>query len=61
MSFPESFSPQAFVYAGKAHPELDGQGGLVVTYVPSLFVDLPSDEWVARRLYFPHFVRLYPR
>ena len=55
----ESFMPDAFVYAGKAHPELDGGGALVATYVPSSFVDLPrsTDE----RFYYPHFVRIFPR
>jgi hypothetical protein len=58
---PESYIPEAFVYAGKAHPELEGHGALVATYVPSLFVDLPDEEWRARRLYFPHMVKLWPR
>ncbi len=52
---PESFEPDAFVYAGKGHPELDG-ADLVATYVPSSFEDRPlSDE---ARLYYPHFVRV---
>ncbi len=52
---PESSEPDAFVYAGKAHPELSG-AQLVATYVPSSFEDVPvADE---DRLYFPHFVRV---
>lgn len=51
---PESFDDDAFVYAGKAHPELTG-ADLVVTYVPSSFVDRPA---LADTLYHPHFVRL---
>ena len=52
----ESFADGAFVYAGKAHPMLEG-GGLVATYVPSAFGTLPvaTDD----RYYYPHFVRLY--
>ncbi|MFI5301757.1 MAG: DUF4185 domain-containing protein [Polyangiales bacterium] len=51
---PESFDDDAFGYAGKAHPELTG-ADLVVTYVPSRFVDRPD---AADTLYHPHFVRL---
>lgn len=52
---PESFEPDAFVYAGKGHPELAG-ADLVATYVPSSFEDRPlADE---SRLYYPHFVRV---
>jgi len=49
---PESLDDDAFVYAGKAHPELAG-ADLVATYVPSTFgtSDDPS-------LYHPHFVRM---
>lgn len=53
---PESFEPDAFVYAGKAHPELHG-ADLVATYVPSSFGDRPSYE-DEKRLYYPHFVRV---
>lgn len=52
---PESFEPDAFVYAGKAHPELHG-GDLVATYVPSSNRETPlADE---KRLYFAHFVKV---
>jgi hypothetical protein len=55
---PESFAPGAFVYAGKAHPELTG-ADLVATYVPSGDTDSPPDP--EERLYYPRFVRLeYP-
>lgn len=49
----ESFEPDAFVYAGKGHPELHG-ADLVMTYVPSRFT-LPTDE---SRHYYPHFARV---
>ena len=53
---PESLAEQAFVYAGKAHPELTG-ASLVATYVPSTFGATPTDD----DLYRPHFVRIsYP-
>jgi len=53
---PESAVDDAFVYAGKAHPELTG-ASLVATYVPSIFGDISSDD----DLYRPHFVRItYP-
>jgi hypothetical protein len=52
----ESYRDGAFVYAGKAHPELAG-GGLVATYVPSSFDDLPPA--LQDRYYWPHFVRLF--
>lgn len=58
---PESHLPDGFVYAGKAHPELDGHGALVATYVPSSFGELPDETWRRLRLYFPHVVRLWPR
>jgi hypothetical protein len=55
---PESFWPEAFVYAGKAHPELEG-ADLVLTYVPSTFDPVP--DRIGDRLYFPYFARLnYP-
>jgi hypothetical protein len=50
---PESSTlPDAFVYAGKAHPELTG-ADLVATYVPTTFG--PNDD---PSLYHPHFVRI---
>jgi hypothetical protein len=52
----ESYAEGAFVYAGKAHPELAG-GGLVATYVPSSFNDTPAE--LQDTYYWPHFVRLY--
>ena len=52
---PESDTPGAFVYAAKAHPELEG-ADLVVTYVPSSFDPIPpADE---SRLDYPRFVRV---
>jgi hypothetical protein len=54
---PESDRPKAFVYAGKAHPELSGDGALVVTYAANTlgdFATLVADT----SLYFPRFVRL---
>ena len=50
---PESLAEEAFVYAGKAHPELTG-ANIVATYVPTTFGPTPSDE----DLYRPHFVRI---
>jgi len=52
---PESDGPNAFVYAGKAHPELAG-ADLAVTYVANSFefADLFSDP----TLYYPRFVRV---
>jgi hypothetical protein len=50
---PESHADNAFVYAGKAHPELLGSD-LVVTYVPSAFVDVDTEE----KLYYPRFVKV---
>jgi Domain of unknown function (DUF4185) len=52
---PESFNPDAFVYAGKAHPELTG-ADLVATYVPSTFDSPPVNE--EHLFYYPRFVRL---
>ncbi len=53
---PESLAEDAFVYAGKAHPELAG-ASLVATYVPTTFGPTPADD----DLYRPHFVRIgYP-
>lgn len=52
---PESFEEGAFVYAGKAHPEIAG-GGLAVSYVPSRFDDDPRPT--PPEYYFPHFLRV---
>lgn len=53
---PQSFLPDAFVYAGKAHPELTG-ADLVATYVPSSFNEqLPA--WIGDPLYHPRFARI---
>jgi Domain of unknown function (DUF4185) len=55
---PESFEKEAFVYAGKAHPELSG-ADLLATYVPSTNEGGPID--VEETLYYPRFVRIeYP-
>jgi hypothetical protein len=52
---PQSDAPNAFVYAGKAHPELTG-ADLVATYVPTSFVF--DDVRTNGALYVPHFVRI---
>ncbi len=51
---PESDAPDAFVYGGKAHPELSG-ADLIVTYAAN-----GSDERLATdmTIYFPRFVRV---
>lgn len=51
---PESNAPDAFVYAGKSHPELSGSD-LVITYAGN-----GSDERLATdmSIYFPRFVRV---
>jgi len=51
---PESDAPDAFVYGGKAHPELSG-ADLIVTYTAN-----GSDERLATdmSIYFPRFVRV---
>lgn len=51
---PESDEPDAFVYAGKSHPELKG-AELILTYATN-----GPDEKVAKdmNLYFPRFVRV---
>jgi hypothetical protein len=58
---PEATRDGAFVYAGKAHPELDPgpEGGLVVTYVPSGFDDVPTS--LDGVYYRPYFARVWPR
>jgi hypothetical protein len=55
---PESKSAKPFVYAAKAHPELDGHGQLVVTYATNSadFSTLFKPEGAA--LYWPRFVRI---
>jgi len=53
---PESSRKGALVYGAKAHPEIDADGALAVTYIASNF-DLKTvlaDE----SLYYPRFVRL---
>jgi len=57
---PEASRDGAFVYAAKAHPELDaGAGGeLVVTYVPSSFEDAPAS--LDGVYYFPFFAKIAP-
>ncbi len=51
---PESNAPDAFVYAGKSHPELRG-ADLVITYAAN-----GSDEKLATdmSIYFPRFVKV---
>ena len=51
----ESFGPDPFVYAGKAHPELQG-ADWAATYVPSSFEGTPAD--VSESLYYPRFVKV---
>ncbi len=52
---PESDEPGAFVYAGKAHPELLG-ADLIATYAANA-----TDERLAKdmSIYFPRFVRIH--
>jgi hypothetical protein len=56
---PESDGPRPFVYAAKAHPELTGAPGLLVTYVANSFdpnaLLTPEGE---RDLYWPHFATI---
>jgi hypothetical protein len=52
---PESFSQDAFVYAGKAHPEQQATD-LAVTYVPSSMDGEPPDP--TDDLYYPRFARV---
>ena len=51
---PESDAPNAFVYAGKSHPELSG-GDLVLTYAAN-----GSNQRLATdmSIYFPRFVKV---
>ncbi|MEO6323168.1 MAG: hypothetical protein ABIT01_20770, partial [Thermoanaerobaculia bacterium] len=56
---PESDRAGAFVYAAKAHPELDAGGdALAVTYVANAFdfATLVNDV----TLYYPRFVKIAP-
>lgn len=50
-----SFSPGAFVYAGKAHPQLTG-ADLVVTYATNTFPDQPLVDAGDPDLYYPRVV-----
>ncbi|HTJ42832.1 MAG TPA: DUF4185 domain-containing protein [Kofleriaceae bacterium] len=57
---PESLGPDPFVYAGKAHPELDtGDGTLAITYATNSFTfgDLFTTDGM-RELYWPRFAKL---
>jgi hypothetical protein len=51
---PESSAPGAFVYAAKAHPELEG-GSLVVTYAANGTLSQVATDM---NLYYPRFVRV---
>ena len=58
---PESLSSSPFVYAAKAHPELQGpEGELVITYATNSFDFFSLFEGEGLDLYWPHFV-LVPR
>jgi hypothetical protein len=56
---PESRGDDPFVYAGKAHPELDAGGDLAITYATNSFdfEDLFTPDGM-RVLYWPRFVRV---
>ena len=57
---PESQGPNPFVYAGKAHPELEtGEGTLAITYATNsfTFADLFTPTGMDT-LYWPRFARL---
>jgi hypothetical protein len=53
---PESSRKGALIYAAKAHPELDANGALAVTYISSNFdiATVVADE----TLYYPRFIRV---
>lgn len=53
---PGSWRAGALIYAAKANPELDAEGALAVTYIPSSFdiATVVADE----TLYYPRFIRL---
>jgi hypothetical protein len=51
---PRSFSEKAFVYAGKAHPQLTG-ADLIVTYATNVF---PDENLTGDDLYYPRVVAL---
>lgn len=54
---PESDRADAFVYAGKAHPEQEAGGALAVTYAANTLADFATllDDLT---LYFPRFVKV---
>ncbi len=52
----ESRAPEAFVYAAKAHPELNVVGGLAVTYVANTFQPDQLFTNEGFHLYWPRFV-----
>lgn len=54
----ESHEKDVFVYAAKAHPELEG-APLIVTYAANHFD--PAKLLASQTLYYPRFVRLTPR
>ncbi len=54
----ESGEKDVFVYAAKAHPELEG-APLIVTYAANHFD--PAKLLASQTLYYPRFVRLTPR
>jgi hypothetical protein len=53
---PESKRPGALIYAAKAHPELDADGALAVTYISSNLD--PATAIADEALYYPRFVRV---
>lgn len=55
---PESNSAKPFVYAAKAHPELAGNGQLVVTYATNSFDFWSLFKPEGANLYWPRFVRI---
>ncbi|HEV2196306.1 MAG TPA: DUF4185 domain-containing protein [Candidatus Acidoferrum sp.] len=52
---PESNRPDAFVYAGKGHPELQG-ADVIITYAANSMKDRILAEDMT--IYYPHFIRL---
>jgi len=56
---PESNGKDPFVYAAKAHPEIDtGDGSLAVTYATNSFDFFALATPAGARLYWPRFVRV---
>lgn len=53
---PESRRKGALIYAAKAHPELDADGALAVTYVSSNLD--PATAVANEDLYYPRFIRV---